>query len=150
MAHDASVPIVGVESTPGYTVFGGGSAGPAHNEPAFRHLLAVERRRAERSGRSVVLVLVSLRRAPGRNQLLTAPAAGEIFAALGASVREVDFVGWFRHGHVAAAALIQRAATQPALLPDIVTRITRTLQEEVRGDSSALRVRVVLLGGRKV
>ena len=150
MAHDASLPIIGVESTPGYTLFGCGSAGPAHNEPAFRHLLTVERRRAERSGRSVVLVLVFLRRVPGRNQLLTTAMANEIFSALGASVREVDFVGWFRDGHVAAAALVQRATTQPAALPDIVARITRTLNEALGSSSNALRVRLVSLGGDKV
>jgi predicted signal transduction protein with EAL and GGDEF domain len=69
---------------------------------------------------------------------------------LSASVREVDFVGWYREGHVAAAALAQgtkmidgRAA---ALIGDrMVVELRKRLSAS---DSRNLRVRVVRLGGR--
>src|SRR5262245_49725281 len=122
MAQDASAPIVVSDPAPGYAALTA-AAGDVHNEAAFRYFLAVERRRAEQGSRSVLLVLVSLRSTQGRTQRLTQSAAGAIFRALGSSVREVDFVGWFRDSHVAAAALIQRSRPEPdAVAARIVNR----------------------------
>jgi hypothetical protein len=66
---------------------------------------------------------------------------------LGLCVREVDFVGWYRQGRVAAAVL-----TQGVDLPDedapsrIVERVTRILSERLpHGVAERLRVRVVRL-----
>lgn len=143
MAQDASAPIVVSDSAPGYTAYRTGTAGVVHNEPAFRYFLALERRRAERAGRSVLLALVSLRSTPGRSQQLTSRAASAIFRALGSSVREVDFVGWFRDGHVAAAALIQRGRPEPNV---IAARIANTLKRELAEAATDLRLRVVPLG----
>ena len=143
MAQDVSAPIVGIDVAPGYAAYRRGATVDVHNEAAFRYFLAVERRRAEHAGRSVLLVLVSLRSAPGRTQRLTPRAASAIFAALGSSVREVDFVGWFRDGHVAAAALIQRGRPQAAV---ISARITDTLKRELRDAGMSLRLRAVPLG----
>ena len=46
---------------------------------------------------------------PGRRAKLTDATAAALFRGLGASVREVDFVGWYREGQVAAAVLAQGA-----------------------------------------
>jgi hypothetical protein len=144
MAQDASAPVAVPDTAPGYSAYRTGTAGDVHNEPAFRYFLAVERRRAEQAGRSVLLVLVSLHSAPGRSQRLAPPEASAIFRALGASVREVDFVGWFRDGHVAAAALIQRGRPDPNA---IAPRIVNTLKRELGEDTASLRLRVIPLGG---
>jgi hypothetical protein len=134
-----------IESTPGYAGYDGGAAGRAHNEAAFRHFLNIERRRAGRSGRAVVLVLVSLRERPGTDAVLTTAAAAGIFSALGLSVREVDFVGWYRDGRVAAAALIQRAIPLPATCQRIAERVTETLQQQSIDSSLPARIRVIPL-----
>ena len=143
MAQDASAPVAVPDTAPGYSAHRTGTVGDVHNEPAFRYFLAVERRRAEQAGRSVLLVLVSLRSTPGRSRLLTPRAAAAIFRALGSAVREVDFVGWFRDGHVAAAGLIQRGRPESHA---VAPRIANTLQRELEEDAADLRLRVVPLG----
>jgi hypothetical protein len=134
--------------SPGHTSFRGGAVGHANNEAAFRHFLEIERHRAERSGRSILLVLVSKRAAPGRNATLVTTTAAAVFSALGTSVRDVDFIGWLREGRVAAAALTQRSAPTPELCEQVASRVISTLRAELRGADRLLRVRVVRLGGK--
>jgi len=143
MAQDASAPLVHPDEAPAFTAHLSGRAGVVHNEAAFRHFLTIERRRAEQSGRTVLLVLVALQRTPGRNQRLTPQTAAAIFGALGSSVREVDFVGWFRDGQVAAAALIHRGRPQPDAIAE---RITNMLKTGLRDEDAGLRLRIVPLG----
>jgi hypothetical protein len=145
LAQDASAPIVSSDVAPALAASRIGTNAIVHNEAAFRHFLAIERRRAERAGRTVVLVLVSLRGTAGRSERLPQPVARGILSALGSSVREVDFVGWFRDGQVAAAALIQRGRPQPAM---VTARINDTLKRDLRESAANLRLRVVLLGAQ--
>jgi hypothetical protein len=78
----------------------------AYNEAAFRHFLALEVKRAERSGRVVLLLLISYGEAEAEGTMPSTVAAG-IFGALSGSVRDVDFIGWYRTGRVIGAVLIQ-------------------------------------------
>ena len=132
------------ESLPNYSGFRSGAAGQAYNQTAFRHFLAIERRRAERSGRPLFLVLVALSGNPAPNQLTGATAAA-IFHALGETVREVDFVGWFREGAVAGAVLTQGGVMAAEPTRDVVAeRVTRALQLHLPTPlARRLRVRVV-------
>jgi hypothetical protein len=144
MAQDASASSIGTHLAPVYAAHRSRTAIAVHDEAAFRHLLGIERRRADFSGRVVLLVLVSLRgSAPGRSQRLTAQTANRIFAGLGSSVREVDFVGWLRDRHVAAAALVQRGRPQTAA---IAARIANTLKKEFGDTYTGVRLRAVPLG----
>ena len=86
-------------------------AGQAYNEEAFRHFLAIERKRAERASRSFLLLLVSLRRQPGMSVAFTPEMASRLFSGLALCVREVDFIGWYREERVAGAVLIQGIGT---------------------------------------
>jgi hypothetical protein len=111
--------------------------GQACNEEAFRHFLAVERKRARRSGRSCLLLLVrvkSRRRMPAR---LDSNIAERLFACLWVSLRETDQVGWFRDGRIAGALLAGfagesaaglvcekvRGSLHASLPPDVVRRL---------------------------
>jgi hypothetical protein len=148
MAQDASAPSVGTDIASGYAAYGDTTTIVVHDEAAFRHFLGIERRRADISSREVLLVLVSLRgSAPGQSQRLAMRTANRIFSALGSSVREVDFVGWWRDSHVAAAALIQRGRPQTAA---IALRIANTLKNELGDGANSVRLRVVPLGGRTI
>src|SRR5262245_36962594 len=91
------------------SVLSGGSIGSAYDEDAFRHFLSVDRSRALRLRRVLYLVLVALRQSPGRNATLSDASAAALFRGLGASVREVDYVGWYQQRQVAAAVLPQGA-----------------------------------------
>ena len=121
-----------------------------YNEAAFRHFLAVDRVRAQRSQRFLYLVLVALRAGVGRRAALTKPTATSLFLGLGASVREVDFVGWFVEGQVPAAVLAQGLkASDSGLAPMIAERVAAELKKPLsHAESQNLRVRVVRLGAR--
>lgn len=77
--------------------------GRAYGEQAFRYFLGVERRRAERSGRPFLLLLLW----PGREAGASARIAARLFPMLWGCLRETDFVGWFREGRVIGAVLSQ-------------------------------------------
>ena len=139
-----------IESIPAPSVFRVGSAGHAYNEPAFRYFLDADRNRVERSGQSMILLLVSVRRQPGRSTPLTDVTASPLFAGLAASVREVDFVGWFRHGRVAGAVLPQAPGAPTELREVVATRILSSLKKFVPADVARhLHVRVVHLNGKE-
>jgi hypothetical protein len=133
---------------PAFTPYDSGVAGLAYNEPAFGHFLAIERRRAEHSSRSILLVLVSLRSQPGRNDVVTSTTAAALFVGLGSAVREVDFVGWYREGRIAAAVLAQRATLPDEAPKRIAARVARSLTGRTP-DGVPVRVRVVCLRGTK-
>ncbi len=132
--------------TPAYSGFRAGQIGQAYNQAAFRHFLAVDRLRAERSRRLVILVLAFVREAPGRSARLTQNTAAVIFAGLAASVREVDFVGWFYEGRVAGAVLAQ-GPDAAGRRTTISHRILTTLRTSLSPDRARnVQVRVIRLG----
>ena len=119
--------------------------------PSKRSIISssVERVRAARSGRTLFLLLVSLRRCPDEGCDSAEPATN-LLQGLGLCVREVDFVGWYRDGRVAGAVLAQ-GFDEPCADAScrIVERVTRVLSERVpRSVVGRLRVRVVKLGSQ--
>jgi hypothetical protein len=138
-----------VESIPAYSEFRSGAGGRAYNEPAFRHFLAIDRWRAERSARTLFLVLVSVRYSHGPRAKLTDPMAAALFRELGECIREVDFVGWYREGYVAAAVLTQGLKVSGHVPRLVEERVRQALTNRLpAGQSSNLHVRVVRLGAR--
>ena len=136
---------VPLESIPAYSSFHGGQVGAVYNEAAFRHFLTVDRRRASRSARSVLLILVTVRRRPGAT--LTLAEATALFRELGAAVREADFVGWYREGSVAAAVLAQSVRASSEVPRLVANRVLLALKSRLSADLSRdLRVRAVRLG----
>lgn len=120
----------------------------AYNEAAFRHFLRVERARAQRSQRVLYLVLVSIRQRLGLRAKLTEATRIALLRGLAASVREVDFVGWYLEGQVAAAALPQGVNGPSIKAALIADRVAGELQKRLpAADSRNLRVRVIRLGG---
>jgi hypothetical protein len=79
----------------------------AYNEAGFRYFLGTERKRSEISGRPFLLLLVDLSTESGVNSRLEAPVAFELFSSLVLSLRETDFVGWYRTDYVVGAVLTQ-------------------------------------------
>jgi hypothetical protein len=109
-----------VGGSPGRDVNGGGpeaspaGPGPAGaasqvcSEEAFHALLEIEQRRAERSGRPIVVLLVDLRDRASRPIRLDRPdTARQLFAAMVGCLRETDVIGWYRQGRVAGAVLTE-------------------------------------------
>ena len=138
-----------LESVPAYAGFPGGQIGQAYNEAAFRYFLDVDRWRAERSQRSLMLVLASVRQEPGRSAPLTHATAEDIFEGLASGVREVDFIGWYHEGRVAGAVLAQGGRVSDELPGAVAERILGALQRSLPANRAAkLHVRVVRLGGK--
>jgi hypothetical protein len=79
--------------------------GHAYNEETFQYLLALERKRAERSGRPFLLLLVDLGPGPAEGVGLDRIVARRLFPALWRCLRETDVVGWYREPRVAGAVL---------------------------------------------
>jgi hypothetical protein len=128
-------------------------AGPAvtdcphqpYSEEAFRYFLGLERKRAERSGRSLLLLLVNLTADEDGGQAIGLATASKLFAGLSLCVRDVDFIGWYRHGRVAGAVLTQ-GADSPALeaSEQIGQRVTELLAKRLPVSvASRLHVRVL-------
>lgn len=118
----------------------------AYNEQAFRHFLAVERRRAERAGRTLLLLLVDLERGPS-GDVFPEGVAGRVFAAMTSCVREVDFIGWYRASRVAGAVLAQGAdGPRPDVSEQIAERMTAVLGGRVPAQiAKRIQVRVLQL-----
>jgi hypothetical protein len=138
-----------LESIPGYSGFRGGQVGQAYNEAAFRHFLALDRMRGERSTRSPLLVLVTVRPSSAPREKLADATAAVLFSGLGACFREVDFVGWYREGHVAAAVLAQGVNTSAEMRHRVAARVLDVLAKRLSADQARnLRVRVIRLRGK--
>lgn len=129
----------------------GEEPGQAYNEAAFRYLLETERQRAERASRSLVLLLVNLRHGFSMRGRIAPSAASKLFAGLSLSVREVDFIGWYRDQRIAGAVLTQglEAPSQGARR-EIRQRVTRVLANQLPEHLvDEVQVRVVQLNPKR-
>lgn len=118
--------------------------GHAYNEEAFRYLLGVERKRAERSNRAFLLVLVELAGDGGHAAQIDPPLARPLFEGLGCALREADLVGWYRSQRIAGVVLTELGtASDEQISSRVVDRIDRTLRECLPpGVTRRLQVRV--------
>jgi hypothetical protein len=138
-----------LDSFPAYSAFACGNLGLAYNEIAFRHFLALERRRAERARRALLLLLVHFKMSRASRAPLGPRASGQIFNVLGACVREVDFVGWHREGKVAGAVVSIGGGAPTDVQRLLKERVGKALGAQLPRDQMAqLRMRVVRLGGK--
>src|SRR6266446_4785495 len=84
-----------------------GRLGQAYNEDAFRYFLEIERKRAARAHRPVLLLLLDLRDQPEIGPRIDPMLAAKLFSGLWRCLRETDVVGWYREERVAGAVLTQ-------------------------------------------
>jgi hypothetical protein len=102
-----------------------GRLGHAYNEQAFRYLLAIERKRSERSGCPFLLLLIDLKEQEGASARLDSMVANNLFSNLWLCLRETDFVGWYHEARVAGAVLIELGDRRP-------TEVSRLIGQRVR------------------
>jgi lipopolysaccharide/colanic/teichoic acid biosynthesis glycosyltransferase len=101
----------------------------ALDEETFRRVIAVERKRTERSKAPFVLMLVEI---ANQNTAKTAAALETVMTALLGSSRDTDVVGWYK-GKSTIGALYTGLVSgeRSAILMTILTRATSTLREEL-------------------
>jgi hypothetical protein len=118
----------------------------AYNEAAFQYFVELERKRSELSNRPFVLMLVDFKQ-PGAHQPIDPAIAEKLFDVLALSLRETDFIGWYREGRVAGAVLTQDGETDDQALSDVVrNRIGAALRAKLHDDlAQRLQVRVYQL-----
>lgn len=123
------------------------STNEIYEEPAFRHFLGLERRRAERRGQSLLLLLVEITSSTDHH----AATAHErpVFQVLETCVRETDFLGWYQTARIAGAVLLQGdTAPTPAFCRAMGNRVTALLKARLPGDV-ATEVRVLQLAAKR-
>jgi hypothetical protein len=114
---------------------GGDRLGTTHDQETFLYFLSLEEKRSERSNRPLLLMLVELKKEDAGMRARFEPRiAGELFAVLRACLRETDFVGWYRDGHVAGAVLTHVGDTADA---DISALLSQRVGEALRGSLPA-------------
>jgi hypothetical protein len=105
-----------------------GTCPVAYNEDAFRYFLDMERRRAEVSGRPLLLLLVDFKKQDHGDRPMPSATADRLFVALAACLRDTDFVGWYHEGRVIGAVLTQdTASTDTAVVDMVARRVTEEL-----------------------
>lgn len=124
-----------------------GQLGQAYNEEAFRYFLAIERKRSQRSGRPLLLLLVDLKPQPGVRVRFDPMIAAKLFSGLWLCLREGDFVGWYRDERVAGAVLTQLADGHRTEVSRLIRqRVSEVLHERLRSSvAHGLQVHVYQL-----
>jgi hypothetical protein len=118
-------------------------------EDVFRHLVAVERTRSERSGRTFALLLVDLRPdARGSSALLYPLVARRIFAGLEQCLRETDYMGWYRAEAVVGAVLTELPDGPDVVAPNsVAARANHVLSQNLPSRvANRIRLRLHLHG----
>jgi hypothetical protein len=120
-------------------------AAHAYNEHAFQYFLEIERKRSELSNRPFLLMLVDFRH-PGIQPRIDSATADKLFSVLSLSLRETDFVGWYREDRVAGAVLTQDGETDDDLSELVRKRIGTAIASRLPAHlSDRLQVRVYQL-----
>lgn len=102
-------------------------------EDLFRRILCWERKRAERSRKSFLLMLMdagTILQANRKQRVLT-----RILSALSCSTRETDVVGWYREGAVLGVIFTEiREADRPALQSLASAKLSEALRASLGAD----------------
>jgi hypothetical protein len=116
----------------------------AYNEEAFRYLLESESKRSERSGHCHQILLVYHTNVQGAIVRMDSALARTVIRALSCSLRETDYIGWYRTGCVVGGVLtvVGRDAVS-----DVSNCVQSRLLEILRADlgveqSASLRLRI--------
>jgi hypothetical protein len=126
-----------------------GRFGQAYNEDAFRYFLEIERKRAARARRPVLLLLLDVRERPAAGPRIDPAQAARLFSVLWLCLRESDVVGWFREDRTVGAVLTQVGdGLRPEMTRAIRERIGQALSRDLSAEvARRLRVRLYQLRG---
>jgi len=107
----------------------------AYDEGTFRYFLALEQRRAKRSGRPFWLILVSFDDPADAETPIDTTMAAALFARLWRCFRETDFIGWYRESRVAGVVLTEmRDGVYGAVVRLTDQRVRRVLCDGLPAD----------------
>jgi len=118
----------------------------AYSQESFRYLLESESKRSERSGHFCQILLVYWTDAQGRIGQMDSHVTETVMAVLIRSLRETDYIGWYRDGRIVGAVLtvlVKESMAQVA--SHLHKRLAEILQSELSiEESRCLQIRVCL------
>ena len=95
------------------------------NPEAFRRMIALERKRSERSRKPFVLLLLDMGDRPSDK---SGKILGKISSVLSASTRDTDVTGWYSNDCVVGVMFTEIVAEDSTSIPGtIIARVTDTL-----------------------
>lgn len=101
----------------------------ALDEESFRRVIAIERKRTERSKAPFVLMLIEVANQDGAKM---SPALETVMSVLLSTSRDTDLVGWYKARTTIGAVFTGLiAGDKSAILMTILSRATNTLREEL-------------------
>jgi len=102
------------------------------NAEAFRRMIAIERKRSERSRKPFMLLLLDMGDRPSeRNGKILA----NILSVLSVSTRDTDVTGWYSNGCVVGVMFTEIAIENSSSIPGtILARVTDTLRSNLNFD----------------
>ena len=100
------------------------------NEDAFKRVIAIERKRTERSKSPFVLMLLEVTNP--QNEERSKKALEAITGALITSCRDTDLVGWYKEQAIIGAMFTGLAGNDKnSILSAILSRVSETLRNEL-------------------
>ena len=94
-------------------------------EEAFHYLLQAESKRSERSGQAYHIILIYRLTVPGTLNPMHSYVSGIVFDALAQSLRQTDYIGWYRENHVIGGVL---TVVEQDSIADVFERVQRRLK----------------------
>ncbi len=114
-----------------------------YNESDFLHLLYLERRRSERFGRPLCLILVE--QTQTWNTLALGRALRQTLDKLNGSIRETDIVGWYNQNSILAIMFCDLGSANTAILNALGTKVSNAISLSFPAEvASHIRVTVHL------
>ena len=115
-----------------------------YGQEAFRYLLESESKRSKRSGYFCQILLIYSTDAQGKIVQMDSYIAKTVMAAVPRSLRETDYIGWYRDGYIVGVVLtvlVQETMAQ------VITHFQPRLVESIRAElgveeTSHLQIRV--------
>ena len=99
------------------------------NPEAFRRMIALERKRSERSRKPFILLLLDMGDRPSDKN---GKILGKISSVLSASTRDTDVTGWYSNDCVVGVMFTEIAAEDRASIPGtVIARVTDTLRNNL-------------------
>jgi lipopolysaccharide/colanic/teichoic acid biosynthesis glycosyltransferase len=102
----------------------------ALNEEAFHRMISLERKRAERSHKPFLLMLLDIGEAASTNNRDS--SLSKILAVLSLTTRETDVVGWYKNATTVGAMFTEFETEEKKLiLSTMLTRVSSALQDSL-------------------
>ena len=103
-----------------------GAQSIALNEPSFHRMIALERKRTERSQKPFLLMLLDTGNdlPSGENE----KALRKVLSALPGSTRETDVTGWYKSNSVVGVMFTEIGEDRPAIVRVMLARMSATLR----------------------